>query len=137
MSEFNLEILTPEKQFFSGAVEAAICPTSDGDIEILKGHQNLVAALGRDEIKLKINGEWKTAVVEDGFFEVRPDKVIIFAMYCDDIDDYKSAKAKREETIKREQEIYKENLSKAKINNIDISKFIISAHRRNKNINFK
>ena len=93
--------------------------------------------MGRDEIKLKINGEWKTAVVEDGFFEVRPDKVIIFAMYCDDINDYKSAKAKREETIEREQEIYKENLSKAKINNIDISKFIISAHRRNKNINFK
>ena len=131
MSEFNIEILTPEKQFFCGTVEAAICPTSDGDIEILKGHQNLVAALGRDEIKLKINGEWKTAVVEDGFFEVKPDGVLVFAMYCDDIKDYKTEKAKREEALKREQEIYKENLSKEKINSVDISRFIIAAHKGN------
>ena len=136
MSEFNLEILTPEKQFFSGLVEAAICPTSDGDIEILKGHQNLVAALGRDEIKLKINGEWKTAVVEDGFFEVKPDGVIIFAMYCDNISEYKTEKAKREKALKQEQEIYKENLSKERISSIDISRFIIWTHRGKNNINF-
>ncbi|MCQ2454954.1 MAG: ATP synthase F1 subunit epsilon [Clostridia bacterium] len=136
MGEFALEILTPEKQFFDGLVEAAICPTSDGNIEILKGHQNLVAALGRDEIKLKIGGKWQTAVVEDGFFEVRPDKVIIFAMFCDKIENYEREKRKREESAKTEKELHKQNLSLQKINSLDISKLIISAHKKNKNINF-
>lgn len=136
MNEFSLEILTPEKQFFDGKVEAIICPTSDGDIEILKNHSNLVAALGRDEIKAKINGEWRTAVIEDGFFEVRPDKVIIFAKYCDLKKDYEAEKKKREEALEKEKEIHQKNLSNERINNIDISKLIISSHKKNKNINF-
>jgi len=137
MNEFNLEILTPEKRFFSGMVEATVCPTSTGDIEILKGHQNLVAALSEDEIKLKINGEWKIAVVSSGFFEVRADKVVVFAKYCDDIEDYEKAKKNREEIRQKEKESYHENVSTLRRADISLSKFIISSHKRNKNINFK
>ncbi len=135
MSEFNIEIFTPEKLFFEGKVEAVICPTINGDIEILKGHQNLVAALTQDEIKLKINGEWITAVVSDGFFEVRPDKVLVFAKYCDKAEDYLEAKAKREKAILTEQEQYQNNLTKQKITNISLSKYIISGRKSKRSLN--
>lgn len=135
MSEFNIEIFTPEKLFFEGKVEAVICPTINGDIEILKGHQNLVAALTQDEIKLKINGEWITAVVSDGFFEVRPDKVLVFAKYCDKAEDYLEAKAEREKAILAEQEQYQNNLTKQKITNISLSKYIISGRKSKRSLN--
>lgn len=135
MSEFNIEIFTPEKLFFEGKVEAVICPTINGDIEILKGHQNLVAALTQDEIKLKINGEWITAVVSDGFFEVRPDKVLVFAKYCDKAEDYLEAKAEREKAILTEQEQYQNNLTKQKITNISLSKYIISGRKSKRSLN--
>ena len=137
MKEFYVEIITPEKSFFEGYVEAAICPTTDGNIEILKGHQNLVAALSEDEIKLKINGEWKTAVVTSGFFEVRDDKVVIFADYCDEISQYEEAKKKRIETQKKEYELHQQRLFAQKESHISLSKYLISTHRHRTNPNFK
>ena len=137
MNEFYLEIITPEKSFFEGYVEAAICPTTDGDIEILKGHQNLVAALSEDEIKLKINGEWKVAVVTSGFFEIRQSKVTVFADYCDELADYKEAKLEREKKRQEELELNRQRLLIQKKSNLSLSKYLISSHQTRKNINFK
>ncbi len=135
MSVFGLEILTPEKQVFEGMVEAAICPTSAGDIEILKGHQNLVAALGNDEIKLKIDGEWHIFVVESGFFEVRPEGVIIFAKYCETLENYEEAKEKRKQDIEKSRRYHAENVSFQKTNDISLSKLILSTHKTKTYIN--
>lgn len=137
MNEFLVEIITPEKSFFEGYVEAAVCPTTDGEIEILKGHQNLVAALSEDKIKLKINGEWKTAIVTSGFFEVRKDKVVIFADYCDEISEYKRAKERREELKKKEHELHQQRLLLLKKHDLSLTKYLISSHRNRRNINFK
>lgn len=77
---FKLEILTPERTFYSDNVEMIIVTTPQGDIGILAGHMPLVAAVavGRGRIK-KENGEWVEAVLTEGFMEVKPDKVIIIA----------------------------------------------------------
>ena len=136
MNSFYLEIITPEKLFFEGNVEAAICPTTDGDIEILKGHQNLVAALSEDEIKFKVDGEWKTAVVTSGFFEVRPDRVSVFAEYCDEVSTYESAKRERIETEKKEREVHQQRLLMQRQDDLSLSKYLISSHRNRNNINF-
>ncbi|MBO4468489.1 MAG: ATP synthase F1 subunit epsilon [Clostridia bacterium] len=137
MNEFYVEIITPEKSFFEGNVEAAICPTTDGDIEILKGHQNLVAALSEDEIKLKINGEWKTAVVTSGFFEVRKDRVIIFADYCDEVSDYENAKTRRREIIEKEHKLHEERLLIQRKSDLSLSRYLINSHRNRRNLKFK
>lgn len=134
---FYLEIITPEKSFFEGTVEAAICPTTNGDIEILKGHQTLVAALSEDKIEFKINGEWKEAVVTHGFFEVRHNRVTVFADYCDELSDYKQAKLKREEKIQEERELNRQRLLTVKKSNLSLSKYLIVSHKNRKNINFK
>ena len=97
MSEYLLEIITPEKQFYNGMVEAVTCCTSDGELGILKGHCPMVASLEVSEIKLKINGVWKNAFLSQGFMEVRPDKVIIFSQCCEwpeEIDAVKAEEAR-------------------------------------------
>ena len=120
MNEFYLEIITPEKSFFEGYVEAAICPTTDGDIEILKGH-----------------GEWKVAVVTSGFFEIRQSKVTVFADYCDELADYKEAKLEREKKRQEELELSRQRLLIQKKSDLSLSKYLISSHQTRKNINFK
>ena len=83
MSEFLLEIIAPEKHFFKGMVEQIICQTEEGELGILKGHQTMVAALEIGEIKIKTDGEWKSAFISEGFMEVRNDEVIIFSQCCE------------------------------------------------------
>ncbi len=136
MSKFFIEIITPERSFFKGEVEAAVCPTENGDIEILKNHQNMVAILKQDEIKLKIDGEWKTAVISEGFFEVRPDKVMVFSSFCDWIEDYEKNKALRETALESERESHAENLSIHREHNLSLARAIAVSHRQKKNINF-
>ncbi len=135
MNTYKLEIITPEKQFFCGEVEATVCPLEDGALEVLKGHEAMVAALKEDEIKLKINGEWKTAVISDGFFEVRPDEVIIFAFFCDWQEDYAAAAEKR----RLEREKIKNSESEAslerQINSLSLAKIIMSGRKKNTSVN--
>ena len=83
MSEFLLEIITPEKHFFKGTVEQITCQTEEGELGILKGHQTMVASLEIGEIKIKAEGEWKSAFISEGFMEVRNDEVIIFSQCCE------------------------------------------------------
>ena len=108
MSDFLLEIITPEKQFFKGSVEAIRCETLGGEIGVLKGHQPMVAALKIGEIRLKIAGEWKNAFNSEGFMEVRPDEVMIFSQSCEwpeDIDEARAEEARLRilETMRHEQ----------------------------------
>lgn len=83
MSEFLLEIITPEKQFFKGMAEAVTCQTDAGEIGVLKGHQTMIAALKIGEIKIKTEGVWKNAFISEGFMEVRRDEVMIFSQCCE------------------------------------------------------
>lgn len=46
MTPFSLKIVTPDAQKFDGQVEELVVRTTTGDIGILAGHINLVAALG-------------------------------------------------------------------------------------------
>lgn len=110
MSEFLLEIITPQKQFFSGMAEQVICQTENGEIGVLKGHRTMVASLIIGEIKLKVNGEWKNAYISGGFMEVRKDEVLVFSNCCewpDEIDAAKAEESKRKtlELITHEQSV--------------------------------
>ncbi|MDP2892555.1 MAG: ATP synthase F1 subunit epsilon [Bacillota bacterium] len=79
MSTYRLDILTPERKFFSGDVEALIYHIADGEICILKGHMPMVTALEIGAIRIKQGGKWREAAASEGFVEVRPDQTLIFA----------------------------------------------------------
>ena len=95
-ASFKLEIFTPEKQFFSGEVESVVLDSFDGELGILAGHYPMTAAVASGEIKMKINGEWKSAFNSEGFVEVRPDEVLLFAHSCEWPEDIDEARAKAE-----------------------------------------
>ncbi len=69
-AQFDLEILTPEKLFFSERVEALTVTTVDGQLTVLAGHMPLTAPLDIGVVRIKQNGQWREAFQSEGFLEV-------------------------------------------------------------------
>lgn len=103
MAVFKLEMFTPKKQFFSGNVESVVFNSIDGEIGILPGHYPMTAAVAPGEIKIKVDGEWKSAFNSEGFIEVRPDEVLIFSHSCEWPEDIDEARARAEYERETEQ----------------------------------
>jgi F-type H+-transporting ATPase subunit epsilon len=76
---FKLEIVTPERKFFSDNAEELIVKTPDGEIGILSGHIPMVVAVAIGPIRIKKNGEWLEAFLSEGFMEILQDKTIVLA----------------------------------------------------------
>lgn len=96
-STFKLEIVTPERMFFSGDVETVVLKTPQGEIGILPGHIPLVAAVAVGPLRIKKDGEWVEAVLTEGFMEIKQDKTIILtdtAEWPDEIDENRAEAAR-------------------------------------------
>ncbi len=77
-SFFNLEIVTPDKSFFSGEVEMAIIRTSEGDVGLLKNHEPLVAPVSIGSLRIKgTDGKFTEAACAGGFMTVTEDGVTV------------------------------------------------------------
>ena len=96
---FHLEILTPERRFFSGEVEALTFVADDGEWTILKGHAPMVVVLRPGALQLKQDGVWRDAVNSEGYMEVGDHGVVLFAQTCEwpeDIDRSRAERARRQ-----------------------------------------
>ena len=107
---FKLEILTPKKEFFNAEAEALTFTSTDGERTILASHAPMISTLGIGELRIKIDGEWKTAFQSEGFVEVRPDEVLVFSQLCEwdneiDVVQVEKIKQKIEERARSEQSI--------------------------------
>lgn len=114
---FDLSIMTPERQFFSGQVEALTITGIDGKMTVLAGHAPMVASLAVGEISIKQDGVWREAVNSEGFMEVLQDSVVVFVQACEwpeDIDMRRAEEAKHraEERIRQRQSIWENKSSK-------------------------
>lgn len=94
MTEFSLDVLTPERQFFSGSVEALTVTLPDGLLTVLARHRPMVAALEPGELKYLKDGEWQLCASSDGFLEVTPDRVIVFVQTCEEPGEIDEARAR-------------------------------------------
>ena len=114
---FELSIMTPERQFFSGQVEALTGTGIDGQMTVLAGHATRVVSLDIGEISIKQDGTWRQAVNTEGFMEVLGDSVVMFVQACEwpeDIDVRRAEEAKHraEERIRQRQSILESQTSK-------------------------
>ena len=105
MSKLKLEIVTAERQTFSGEVNAVIAPGVEGQLGILPHHAPLMTMLHPGELIIKKDGEEFYLAITGGFLEVRPDKVVILAdscEHCEEIDVVRAEAAKKraEERLK-------------------------------------
>ncbi len=91
----HLEIVTPEKQVFTGIVDAVTIPSTTGYLGILPGHAPLLTELGIGEVSYTIGDKTEYIFCSWGFAEVLPERVALLAQ---------SAEAASEIDIKRAEE---------------------------------
>jgi F-type H+-transporting ATPase subunit epsilon len=100
----NLEIVTPEKQVFSGMVDSVTLPSTTGYLGILPGHAPLLAELGIGEVSYKAGDKTEFLFCSWGFAEVLPEKVVLLAQTAEaasdiDIKRAEEAKARAEQRL--------------------------------------
>lgn len=106
MSTFYLEVVTPERKFFEGEAEMLVVTTPEGEMGILKDHEQAVVAIEAGMIKILADGKWQEAAVSSGFMEVTKGKTIALvdtAEWPDEIDinRAKAAKERAEERLQQ------------------------------------
>jgi F-type H+-transporting ATPase subunit epsilon len=95
--KIHLEIVTPEKQLFSGPVDSVTVPSTIGYLGILPGHAPLLAELGIGEVSYIIGGRTNFLFCSWGFAEILPDRVVLLAQNAEmasDIDIKRAEEAK-------------------------------------------
>jgi F-type H+-transporting ATPase subunit epsilon len=78
MPEFACEILTPYRRFYSGKAESVTFVTHDGQIQILAGHDSIVAPVLIGQLRLVVGGKVRNAAITEGFAKVKEGRVDLF-----------------------------------------------------------
>lgn len=73
----HLEILSPEKTYYSGEVDSVTLPGSIGSFQILTNHAPLIASLKKGILSFMKEGQVQTIEITDGFVEVSDNKITI------------------------------------------------------------
>lgn len=101
----QLDIVSAEKEIFSGLVEMVVASAELGEIGIIPGHAPLLTLLRPGEIRVTLPGGVKELYyVSGGMLEVQPHQVTILADAVERADDINeaaalAAKARAEEAI--------------------------------------
>lgn len=89
-NQFDLVIISPERQFYHAPVERVTFRTTEGDLGVLKGHIPLTVGLSTGHCKIQIDPNTvHIGVIHGGFAEIQPDRVTILvdaAEWPDEID---------------------------------------------------
>lgn len=106
METFNLSILAPERRLIEGQrVVSTVLTTTEGEIEILPGHANMVAQLEPGRFTYTPRGEKPvTGVISSGFVNVESGSVKVVAETIElsseiNLDRAKVAQTKAEEKL--------------------------------------
>jgi len=92
---FQVDIVTPERLLYSGAVEMVMLPGSLGQMGVLPGHAPLLTTLDIGEITLKTGNDSLYFTVSGGVVEVRPNKVTILADTAENPDEIDADRAQQ------------------------------------------
>lgn len=101
--EFQVEIICPDRIFFSGKATMVEMNTVEGEVGILKGHIPVTTIIAPGMVVITNDAEQTEAVVHSGFVEILQDKVSILAEVAEwpDEIDLGRAQAARERAEKR------------------------------------
>ncbi|MCL2152696.1 MAG: ATP synthase F1 subunit epsilon [Oscillospiraceae bacterium] len=114
---FNLKILTPEREFFDGDVEAVTASAPDGKVTVLADHAAFIMPVSVGVISIKRDGAWADSINSEGFMEVHHEGVLIFVQACehpDEIDARRAEEARRraDERLRQKQSMSEYRQSK-------------------------
>jgi F-type H+-transporting ATPase subunit epsilon len=120
MRAFHLEIVTPDGSAFDGEAESLLVRTDSGDVEILAGHADYIAALAVGRARIRTSDGDRLAAISGGFLSVDKKSVKLVATtfeFADEIDVKRAAAAKEnaEAAITRAKNDRELDLAKAKL----------------------
>ncbi len=98
LKKFQLEVISPERVFYTGEVEMVELTTTEGDIGIYADHIPLTTIVAPGILTITEDGDqMKEASLLEGFMEITQDKVTILAQSCewpDEIDMNRATEAR-------------------------------------------
>ena len=83
----NLEIVTPARAAFAGAVSEVVLPGHLGELGVLPGHLPLVTLLRGGALVAKTAQGERSFAIGNGFAEVLPDRVTVLVRHCEGADE--------------------------------------------------
>jgi len=75
----NVEVVTEEKNIYSGPATMVVAPGSLGELAILPNHSNLLTTLSIGELKVYNDQNKNSIAIGGGFLQISDNKVIILA----------------------------------------------------------
>lgn len=106
MSTIHVDIVSAEREIFSGDAAMVFAPALLGEVGIAPGHAAMLTRLGPGEVRVQLeSGEQQAYFVSGGMLEVQPKVVTVLsdtAVRAHDLDEAAVLKAKQEaeETLK-------------------------------------
>ena len=80
MATFHFELVSPDKQMFSGEADSVLVPGNEGDFVVLKDHAAVMTALRPGVIAVEdAAGHHRRIFVRGGFADVSPAGLIVLA----------------------------------------------------------
>ncbi len=101
----HVDIVSAEKEIYSGTAEMVFAPLVTGEVGILPRHAPLIARMKPGEVRVRTGSEELSFYVSGGMLEVQPHVVTVLAdtaLRARDIDEAAALKAKEraEEALK-------------------------------------
>jgi len=93
MPPMLLEIITAEREVYSGEVDVVVAPGIEGSMGILPHHAPLMTVLQPGELMIRKDGVENYLVVTGGFMEVLGNKVTILADAAENSDEIDEQRA--------------------------------------------
>ncbi len=98
MATLRVEIVSAEREIYSGEANSVVAPASMGEVGIFPRHTPLITYLKPGEVRVDADGEELSFYVSGGMLEVQPGQVTVLsdtAMRGADLDEAKAEEAKR------------------------------------------
>ncbi len=83
---FPFELVSPEKQMFSGEVISVQVPGSEGDFEVLAGHAPVLSTLRPGVLTVHGSAGQTRFLVQGGFAEANPQSLTVLASEIESVD---------------------------------------------------
>jgi len=94
----HIEVVTAERELYSGEADMVIAPGSEGELGILPRHAALLTTLKAGELLIRLSGAEEPVFVSGGFLEVSDNRVTVLAEtaeYAEEIDQARAEAARR------------------------------------------
>jgi F-type H+-transporting ATPase subunit epsilon len=98
--QFHVDIVSAEREIFSGEADMVIAPGEAGELGIMPEHTPLLTRIKPGTVRIQQGGhDTEVIYVSGGMMEVQPDRVTILAdtsIRAHDIDEAKALEAERQ-----------------------------------------